>query len=97
MDAPSEIDVVDVVMKIACCEMSFEQTHRQLSDLVWNHAVRILVDDGNLVTLRTSVRIVVSELRIREISIVDYARIRDCQVGRRLKINLVRSENTLKE
>jgi hypothetical protein len=90
MVAPSEIEIVDVVMKVSCREMPFEKTHWQFSDLVWDHAVRILIDDGHLIPLGSAVRKIVSELRFREVTVVDDARILHRQGGRWLKIDILR-------
>jgi hypothetical protein len=95
--APSEIEVVDVVVKVVCREMSFEKTLWQFSDLVWDRAVGIRVDDGHLIPLCTAVRKIVSELRLRLIAVVDDARVCHRQGGRWLKIDVSRTQKTLKE
>lgn len=63
--------------------------HRQRRHPIWNIAVRVRTDDGDLIRLGSSIWKIVGESIIRAVSMVDNGRIAHLNGFRRLEIDVV--------
>jgi len=68
-----EEQLIDVVIEIIGRERSLKLTKRQVSDLIWDEAIWIPIDDRNLIGNSMCVGLVVSVPRISIISRIDNA------------------------
>src|SRR5690242_4448812 len=91
-----EVDVVNIVVQVGARVMPDEPHHRHCPELVVQRAVRVGIDQRDLVPDFISVSHIVSPLGSQVITVVDDRRIDHLDVRRRLEIDIYSAE-TLKE